>query len=105
MTNTRLIFRIIKGIIVDRGDITESAVKIHSKRSCRVCHERGWQYFSLLDGTAEIRTCPCVERNLSKALSSERHKVYTVTGPRSISTVYYSDTSKCFNEVTVAKRS
>jgi hypothetical protein len=99
---TRLIARIVNNVVVEKGDLDEFAVKYHSKRSCRHCHERGWQFFSVGDKAAEVRTCICVERSLARALKPSQALAYKVTRPHNTSKVYYSHTSKKYTEVVTA---
>jgi predicted Zn-dependent protease len=96
---TRLIARIVNGVVTDKGELDQFAVKYHSKRSCRRCHERGWQFFSTGDKVAEIRTCICVERSLARALKPSQELAYKVYRPHNVSKVYYSHTSKKHTEV------
>lgn len=95
----RIIAKIVNGVITEKGDLDQFAVKVHSKRSCRSCHERGWHYYSMVDGSAEVRTCECVERSLARAARPTRELVYAVIRPDSVSKFYYGTASKTYTEV------
>lgn len=101
---TRVIARVNNAGVAEKIDsgIDEFSAKYHSKRSCRRCHERGWHGFSMKDGSIEVRTCECVERNLAKALAPTQEFVYGVRGPKTRTDVYYGTASKKYSEVTQA---
>lgn len=103
---SQLIAKMVGGIVVEKGELFEKytkndgfALSFHAKNGCKHCHERGWQHYTMADGSVEVRTCRCIDKRIDKSGSSSSSLIYKVIRPGEESKFYFNSRTKQFKEV------